>query len=71
MLKTSTMKPFALGDIFLGCSYLNNDNRDKTATPTSPLGSISVEKVDLLNHRPELQIGAQAPQLRASLAQAS
>jgi hypothetical protein len=28
MLKTSTMKPFAVGDIFLGCTYLNNDDDD-------------------------------------------
>lgn len=28
MLKTSTMKPFATGDIFLGCTYLNNPNDD-------------------------------------------
>jgi hypothetical protein len=28
MLKTSTMKPFEKGDIFLGCSYLNNPEDD-------------------------------------------
>jgi hypothetical protein len=28
MLKTSTMKPFEKGDIFLGCTYLNNDDDD-------------------------------------------
>jgi hypothetical protein len=28
MLKTSTMKPFARGDIFLGCSYLNDPDDD-------------------------------------------
>jgi hypothetical protein len=28
MLKTSTMKPFARGDIFLGCSYLNDPEDD-------------------------------------------
>lgn len=28
MLKTSTMKPFEKGDIFLGCTYLNNPNDD-------------------------------------------
>jgi hypothetical protein len=28
MLKTSTMKPFEKGDIFLGCTYLNNDEDD-------------------------------------------
>ncbi len=28
MLKTSTMKPFDKGDIFLGCSYLNDPNDD-------------------------------------------
>ena len=28
MLKTSTMKPFAAGDIFLGCSYLNDPEDD-------------------------------------------
>lgn len=28
MLKTSTMKPFAQGDIFLGCSYLNDAQDD-------------------------------------------
>lgn len=28
MLKTSTMKPFATGDIFLGCSYLNDPDDD-------------------------------------------
>jgi hypothetical protein len=28
MLKTSTMKPFAVGDIFLGCTYLNNPDDD-------------------------------------------
>lgn len=28
MLKTSTMKPFASGDIFLGCSYLNDPDDD-------------------------------------------
>jgi hypothetical protein len=28
MLKTSTMKPFARGDIFLGCSYLNDPQDD-------------------------------------------
>jgi len=27
-LKTSTMKPFATGDIFLGCTYLNNPDDD-------------------------------------------
>jgi len=28
MLKTSTMKPFEKGDIFLGCTYLNNPDDD-------------------------------------------
>ena len=28
MLKTSTMKPFDQGDIFLGCSYLDNPDDD-------------------------------------------
>lgn len=28
MLKTSTMKPFDKGDIFLGCTYLNNPDDD-------------------------------------------
>jgi hypothetical protein len=28
MLKTSTMKPFERGDIFLGCTYLNNPDDD-------------------------------------------
>jgi hypothetical protein len=28
MLLTSTMKPFEIGDIFLGCTYLNNPNDD-------------------------------------------
>ncbi|MEC9374738.1 MAG: hypothetical protein VYA80_00030 [Pseudomonadota bacterium] len=28
MLKTSTMKPFDKGDIFLGCTYLNDDEDD-------------------------------------------
>ena len=28
MLLTSTMKPFDVGDIFLGCTYLNNPNDD-------------------------------------------
>ena len=33
MTKTSTMKPFAPGDIFLGCTYLMNVPGDDQSLP--------------------------------------
>ena len=40
MTKTSTMKPFAVGDIFLGCTYLMNVPGDDHAGEGRIVGQI-------------------------------